>query len=218
MSANNIIIPLSVFNEKENDSFSNIKPYHELIDFCSIRKQISRIFPIYFREYENQEIPRNKNIIPNEEEYNKLKQEINSIENSIIILKERKQKKLEQIEELRKSMRKEGMKKFMNIKKNRNTSYNRERNDKPCFRQENKDCNRTNTVSGETEEGSSNAPVSGLSSGKDDNGNEETGYQSCKINSDFNNSSYSSFSEEKCNEKMFQNRTENKKLILHKDN
>ena len=204
MSSNNIIIPISVFNEKENDPFSNIKSYHKLIDYCSIRKQITRKFPIYFRHYENEAIPRNKKNIHNEEEYNKLKQEINSIENSIIILKERKQKKLGQIEELRKIMRKEGMKKFMNIKKNRNNSYNKERNDKPCFRKESKESNGTNIVSGETEEGSSNAPISGLSSGKDDNGNEESGYQSCKINSDFNNSSYSLFSEEKYSKTMLQ--------------
>ena len=218
MSSNNIIIPLSVFNEKENDPFSNIKSYHKLIDYCSIRKQITRKFPIYSRYYENEAIPRNKKNIHNEEEYNKLKQEINSIENSLIILKERKQKKLAQIEELRKIMRKEGMKKFMNIKKNRNNCYNRERNDKPCFRKERKESYGTNIVSGETEEGSSNAPISGLSSGKDDNGNEETGYQSCKINSDFNNSSYSLFSEEKCSETMLQYSMDDKKPILHKNN
>lgn len=220
MSAISIITPFSVFNEKENNTFSNHQSYNDLIDYCSIRKQFTRIFPNYYRDYESQAIPRNKKHISNQEEFKKLKQEIISMENSIIILEEKKQKKLSQIEELRNLMKKEGIKKLMHInnKKNDNNNY-REKNNKQCLPKESKTSNGIKLSCDETEEGLSNPPLS--SSGKDDDaGNDEEDYQdghNFGNNFNFNNSRCWCFSEEKEEEKRLDLKHE-KNLMLHKNN
>jgi hypothetical protein len=88
---------------------SKTHSYNDLINYVSIRKQFSRLIPQYIN-YQNKKYISNVKYISNIEEIQKLKQEIISIKESISLLKEKKQKKLEQIEELRCFMRKIGNK------------------------------------------------------------------------------------------------------------
>lgn len=112
----NSITPISIINENSNNNDFNSKSYSHLINYGSIRKQFDRIIPNYFN-YKNQSIGLNTS---SKEEYKKLKEELISIEESILLLKEKKQKKLDQIEELRNIMRKEGQKKIIHNNKNQN--------------------------------------------------------------------------------------------------
>ena len=92
-----------------NNSSSSPKSYNDLINYCSIRKQFSRIIPQYM-SIQNKKLISNKKLSSNIEEFRKYKQEIISLKESISILKEKKKKKLEKIEELRSIMRKVGNK------------------------------------------------------------------------------------------------------------
>ena len=141
MSDINIITPISIINDKNNNTPLNTIPYHALIDYCAIRKQFSRIIPNYYINTQNNLIISNKIFSSDSEEYNKLKNEIKSVEDFILALKEKKEKKLEQIKELREIMRKVGNKKINITDKKiiRNNYYNREKNDKQCFKGINKD-------------------------------------------------------------------------------
>ena len=175
MSAINSFTPISIINENNNNNANNSKSYNDLINFGSIRKQFARIIPNYIN-YKNIKIGLNMSSI---EEYKKLKQEIISIEESILLLKEKKQKKLDQIEELRHLMRKEGQKKILynDNKQNKNNYWAREKNDSKrfgCDKQERKGSNGNCKSSDETEAGCSIPPTN---SGLSDNCADEEGLQ-----------------------------------------
>ena len=110
MSGNKSIIPTSIINEKNENISLNSTPYNDLIDYGSIRKQFSRIIPSYYMNIQKNRIHSNKKFTSDTEEFNKLKNEIICMEESILALKDIKKKKLEQIEELRILMRKAGNK------------------------------------------------------------------------------------------------------------
>ena len=179
------ITPISNNNKIKDNNESNSMSYHDLINYCSIRKQLSRIIPNFY-----QNIHQNKTITQDFEQYNKIKEEIKVIEQSIIGLKFQKQKKLEQIEELRNLMRKVGTQKIIINNKNiiKNNYYSRERKESPINKGNNKGLNGNYKISSDKGEGiSSNAhTLSGLSSGKDDGAGYEDGYQ-CNDRSRFNN-------------------------------
>ena len=228
MSDINIITPISIINNKNNNTPLNTIPYHALIDYCAIRKQFSRIIPNYYINTQNNLIISNKIFSSDSEEYNKLKNEIKSVEDSILALKEKKEKKLEQIKELREIMRKVGNKKINITDKKiiRNNYYNREKNDKQCFKGINKEKNGIFKVSSEEAEGiSSNATTrSGLSSEKDDDaGCEEEGYQQdnrSRFNNNFNNnhSSWCFIDEENKKGKDLDMQMQDDEFVLQVDN
>ena len=79
-----------------NNSTSSPKSYNDLINYCSIRKQLLRIIPQYM-SIGNQKIISKNKYSSNIEEFRKCKQEIISLKESISLLKEKKQRKLDQI-------------------------------------------------------------------------------------------------------------------------
>ena len=172
-----VITPISNEIKKGDNKVSNLIPYRDLIDYGSIRKQFSRIIPNYYQNIQINNIHQNKNITS--EEYNKLKAEIISIEQSITDLKTKKQKKLEHIEELRALMRKEVAKKIIiNVRNNiKNNYYNRERNDKQSFKENNRNVNFKVTLDEQERICSNSSTMRGLSSGKDDDDGCEDSYQ-----------------------------------------
>ena len=92
-------------NSNENSLNSNEQSYIDLINLCSIRKQFTRIIPscyIEVKKYQNSKLIPTQNI----EEFTKLKEEINLMKEKIDLLKYSKEKKIQQIEELRCLMRK----------------------------------------------------------------------------------------------------------------
>ena len=205
-----------------NNSSSSPKSYNDLINYCSIRKQFSRIIPQYM-SIQNKKLISNKKLSSNIEEFRKYKQEIISLKESISILKEKKQKKLEKIEELRSIMRKVGNKsnnypskcseKNLHINNYHNERESKEqRNNDQRFRgntaNDNKQCfaNTTKGSCDDTEGGLSLVPsTSGISSGKDDDTAPESGiYQDADNQEDFmlsisNNSSSNSCWSNNCN-------------------
>jgi len=165
-----------------NNFSSSSQSYNDLINYCSIRKQFFRIIPQYMN-INNKKLISQKKSSSNIEEYRKYKQEIISLKESIALLKEKKQKKLEQIEELRCLMRKVGNKQYNNYSKNNN--INNYHHDRETKEQRNNDqrfrCNPNNdkkqqccfdTTKGTSEDvegGLSLMPsTSGISSGKDE--------------------------------------------------
>ena len=113
-------------NSNENYLASNEQSYVDLIDFCSLRKQFTRIIPSYYVEI-TKKFKSTKHLpTQNLEEYHKLKEEINLMQESIELLRESKQKKLKEIDELRCLMRKVANKEI-NMKEkefiNNNFSY-----------------------------------------------------------------------------------------------
>ena len=143
-------------------------------------------------DYQNKKYKLNHNSSSNIEELNKLKQEIISIKESIASLQEKKQRKLAQIEELRRLMRKVGNKQNNNndiIKQKNNINiipnyHQRETNDnktnKQYFRGTNKNNHSDNikSSSDEVEGGLSLMhSTSDMSSGKDDEAAPEGGYE-----------------------------------------
>ena len=88
--------------------------YKDLINYCSLRKQFSRIIPIYYMDYQKYDFITKQKHVSSIEEYEKLKHEIISLKESINILKSKKQKKIKEIEELRSLMGKIGNKKTIN--------------------------------------------------------------------------------------------------------
>ena len=169
-------------NTDENNLTSNEQSYDNLINVCALRKQFSRIIPSYYTEIQKQGLKIKRQNISSIEEYKKLQEEIDMIQESIELLKEKKQKKLKEIEDLRCLMRKVGNKKMTKedkkqiniINSNINNYCGREKNtNDQSFR-----CNERKGSNGfkvSSDEGLSMAPtLSGLSSGKDDDlGGEE---------------------------------------------
>ena len=97
-----------------NMILSKDKDYNDLINYGSIKKQLSRIIPVYYMDYQNYAYNFKQNNFTNIEEYEKLKEEIISLKESIYILKSKKQQKLKEIEQLRCQMRKIGNKQIIN--------------------------------------------------------------------------------------------------------
>ena len=166
----------------DNNFNSSSQPYNDLINYCSIRKQFFRIIPQYMN-INNKKLISKKKSSSNIEEYRKYKQEIISLKESIALLKEKKQKKLEQIEELRCLMRKVGNKqnnnhheKNFHINNNHHERETKEqRNNDQRFRcspniDKKQQCfDSTKGTSDDVEGGLSLMPsTSGISSGKDD--------------------------------------------------
>ena len=192
--------PLSSQVKTNNNYSLSSKPYNDLISFGSMRKQFIRIIPQYM-SLENKKLFSKNKYSSNIEELNKYKQEIISLKESISLLQEKKQKKLEQIEQLRSLMRKVGNN---NTNTNNNNfhvnNYHKERetrdqrNNDQRFRgissNEKKHCFAANstTTCEDTEGGLSLLPSSsGLSSGKDDDTAPESGkYKDQDNQEDFN--------------------------------
>ena len=84
---------------KSTNNYSN-QSYNELISFGSIRKQLARQIPSYLN-YINKKYPLTKIYPLNFEEFQKIKEEMLSIKKSINLLKKEKQKKLDEIDQLR---------------------------------------------------------------------------------------------------------------------
>ena len=169
-----------------NDNSSSSKPYNDLLNFGSIRKQFIRIVPQYM-SLENKKLYSKNKFTSNIEELNKYKQEIISLKESISLLQEKKQRKLEQIEELRCLMRKVGNKQNNNSNNNFHiNNYHKERetkgqrNNDQRFRgasdKKHRFAANTTTTCDDNEGGLSLLPSSsGLSSGKDDDTAPESG-------------------------------------------
>lgn len=169
------ITPIFSINEKENISSSNAQSYNDLIDYCSIRKQFSRIIPNNYINIQKEVLVKKPKYYPRKDELKKLRKEILSTLESINILRESKEKKLKQINELRCLMRRIGSKK---------SAYNEsDKNSK-----ETKGINiNINHSSNKLEEGFSVNLSSRLSSGKHINDEcKEEGYQGSE-KYDFNN-------------------------------
>ena len=181
-----------------NDNSSSSKPYNDLLNFGSIRKQFIRIVPQYM-SLENKKLYSKNKFTSNIEELNKYKQEIISLKESISLLQEKKQNKLKQIEELRCLMRKVGNK--QNTTNNNNYHINNYHKERETKDQRNNDqrfrgasdkkhrfAANTTTTCEESEGGLSLLPSSsGLSSGKDDDTAPESGiYQDHDNQEDFN--------------------------------
>ena len=211
------ISPLSSQVNTYNNYSLSSKPYNDLITYGSIRKQFIRIIPQY-TSLENKKIFSKNKFSSNIEELNKYKQEILSLKESISILKEKKQKKLEQIEELRCLMRKVGNNNENNNNNNFHiNNYHKERetkdqrNNDQRFRgnssidKKQRFAANSTTTSNDNEGGLSLLPSSsGLSSGKDDDTAPESGiYQDRDNQEDFilslSNSSSNSNSNCCCN-------------------
>ena len=167
--------PFSTSNSNDNILVSNKNSYEDLIGYCALRKQISRIIPSYYTEIQEQNTKnRKQNNISSLEEYKKLKQEINNLNASIEILKESKQEKLKTIENLRNIMRKVGQKQISYKDKkqgNDNIINNYCAREKQNIDERSRCCERkgSSNFKVSSDEGLSIAPTtSGLSSGKDE--------------------------------------------------
>ena len=192
-----------------NNDFSSSQTYNDLINYCSIRKQFIRIIPQSLT-IQNKKLTSKNKKTSNIEEYRKYKQEIISLKESISLLREKKQQKLEQIEELRCLMRKVGNKNNSNntvyspIKYHNERESKEQRNNDQRFRCSSNDkkqrCFDCTTGTSDSVEGylSLVPTTSGLSSGsgKDDDTAPEGGnYAESDAQSDFiiSNESSSSF-------------------------
>ena len=233
MSSSNQITPISLKSVFEVKIESSSQSYNDLINYGSIRKQFTRLIP-NFMNYQNNKYKLNNNYSSNIEEFRKLKQEILTMKESITLLKEKKQQKLEQIEELRCLMRKVGNKENnYNCKEKNNFNshtnfHQRETNDqktiKQCFRGTNRkqQSDNTKTSSDEVETGLIRS-TSDMSSGKDDEAAPEDGYDGdkqgdfilCEINNSNSNSFWNSSSNRNCGCKEKDCR---RCFILKKDN
>ena len=191
-----------------NNDFSSSQSYNDLINCSSIRKQFIRIIPQSMTVQNKKLISKNKKFSSNIEEYRKYKQEIISLKESISLLREKKQKKLEQIEELRCLMRKVGNKNNSNntvhspIKYHNERESKEQRNNDQRFRCNSNDkkqrCFVCTTGTSDSVEGylSLVPTTSDLSSGKDDDAAPEGGnYGESDAQCDFiiSNDSSSSF-------------------------
>ena len=134
---------------KSTNNYSN-QSYNELISFGSIRKQLARQIPSYLN-YINKKYPFTKIFPLNLEEFQKIKEEILSIKKSINLLKKEKQKKLDEIVQLRCLMHQvsKGKYEFSNCENNKDININNncqqeifmEKNKNPYFRRNNKKSN-----------------------------------------------------------------------------
>ena len=180
MSTTNTITPISSPLKFESTISSQSQSYNDLINYGSIRKQFSRLIPQYMN-YQNKKYSSNLKFSSDFEEYQKLKKEITSMKESILILKEKQQQKLEQIEQLRCLMRKVGAKQYNNNNYKDNTLHainynNREtntnKNNNQHFRGNKDKKQNCNNIKGSFDESDSTLclmpTTSGVSSGKDD--------------------------------------------------
>ena len=198
MSANTNNKSIFDSNTNENIVVSNEQSYDELIDYCALRKQFIRIIPSYYTKLNSQPLKINRQNISNIEEYKKLKEEINSMKDSIELLKESKQKKLKEIEDLRILMRKVGNKQI--TYKERKPISNKINNNNYCskekpYQNQGFSCERKGSFGfkASSDEGLSLAPTtSGLSSGKDDDCAAEDGGNQPMYSGVFNNNSNNS--------------------------
>jgi hypothetical protein len=173
------------YNSNENILVSNEQSYDNLVGYCALRKQFSRIIPSYYTEIQKQLFKGKGKNVSSIEEYKKLKEEINIMKESIESLKELKQKKLKQIEDLRILMRKVGSKQISYKDKKINKDNNNNIINNYCAREisttdQGVRCSErkgNNNLKASSDEGLSMAPTtSGLSSGKDEEaGAEEDG-------------------------------------------
>ena len=207
-----------IFTFDNNDQY-----YDDLIGYGAIRKQFSRIIPSYYNEIDNHSYRNlNHKASPSSiEEYKRLKEEINTMKSSIELLKESKQQKLKQIEDLRVIMRKVGSKIYSNINKDKKQINNNYCcREKPCTQQNTKYMVKQNCGIKNSEEGLSLTPAtSGLSSGKDeDAGAEDKGCQDPYFNNSRNSNSSSGswcFREEEMPKNgVLRNNPEEKKTLL----
>ena len=146
------------FNSTKN--YSN-QSYNELISFGSIRKQLARQIPSYLN-YINKKYPLTKIYPLNFEEFQKIKEEMLSIKKSINLLKKEKQKKLDEIAQLRCLMHqvRNGKCEFNNCENNKDININNncqqeifmEKNKNPYFRRNNKKFNNSNSASEENKQ------------------------------------------------------------------
>ena len=224
MSSTTNNTPIFTTNTNENNLVSNEQSYDDLIGYCALRKQFSRIIPSYYTEIQKQDYKIKRKNISSIEEYKKLKEEISLIQESIEVLKETKQKKLKEIEDLRTLMRKVGNKqcskedkKQINIIINNNYSSKEKVTKDQGFRC--KERKGSNGFKVSSDEGLSLAPTtSGLSSGKDEDlGGEDAG-QPNKYNGSNNSSNSSSGSwcfacDNDCNRKVMQNGNEKETVL-----
>ena len=144
---------------KSTNNYSN-QSYNELISFGSIRKQLARQIPSYLN-YINKKYPLTKIYPLNLEEFQKIKEEILSIKKSINLLKKEKQKKLDEIAQLRCLMHqiRNGKCEFNNCENNKDININNdcqqeifmEKNKNPYFRGNNKKFNNDITKSSSEE-------------------------------------------------------------------
>ena len=208
MSSTNSIPSISLSLTNELNLPAQSQSYSELMNYGSIRKQFARLIPQYMN-YNNKNHSSTLKFYSDIEEYQKLKQEITSMKDSILILKEKKQKKLEQIEQLRCLMRKVGNRSYNNNNNNKNNLHfvknnNREtslnNNNGKYFRcdnekQQQQKCDNNNKGSVDESDGALCLvpTTSGISSGKDDEAAPEGNYQDSGDNhgDDFNNNSSS---------------------------
>ena len=206
MSSTNSIPSISLSLTNELNLPSQSQSYSELMNYGSIRKQFARLIPQYMN-YNNKNHSSTLKFYSDIEEYQKLKQEITSMKDSILILKEKKQKKLEQIEQLRCLMRKVGNRSYNNnnnnnlhFVKNNNRETSLNNNNGKYFRCDNKkqqQCDNNNNNKGAVDESDGALclvpTTSGISSGKDDEAAPEGNYQDSGDNhgDDFNNNSSS---------------------------
>ena len=109
---------------KSTNNYSN-QSYNELISFGSIRKQLARQIPSYLN-YINKKYPLTKIYPLNFEEFQKIKEEMLSIKKSINLLKKEKQKKLDEIDQLRFLMHqvRNGKCEFNNCENNKDININ----------------------------------------------------------------------------------------------
>ena len=205
MSSTNSIPSISLSLTNELNLPAQSQSYGELLNYGSIRKQFARLIPQYMN-YNNKNHSSTLKFYSDIEEYQKLKQEITSMKDSILILKEKKQKKLEQIEQLRCLMRKVGNRSYNNnnnnlhFVKNNNRETSLNNNNGKYFRCDNKKqqqqkCDNNNKGSVDESDGALCLvpTTSGISSGKDDEAAPEGNYQDSGDNhgDDFINNSSS---------------------------
>lgn len=144
---------------KSTNNYSN-QSYNELISFGSIRKQLARQIPSYLN-YINKKYPLTKIYPLNFEEFQKIKEEMLSIKKSINLLKKEKQKKLDEIAQLRCLMHqvRNGKCEFINCENNKDININnncqqeifKQKNRNPYFRGNNKKFNNDITKSSSEE-------------------------------------------------------------------
>ena len=144
---------------KSTNNYSN-QSYNELISFGSIRKQLARQIPSYLN-YINKKYPLTKIYPLNFEEFQKIKEEMLSIKKSINLLKKEKQKKLDEIAQLRCLMHqvRNGKCEFNNCENNKDININnncqqeifKHKNKNPYFRRNNKKFNNDNIKSSSEE-------------------------------------------------------------------
>ena len=195
----------------------NKKSYEDLIGYCALRKQFSRIIPSYYIEIQGHNNKKRQQNNSSLDEYKQLKEEINNLKEKIEILKESKQEKIKTIENLRNIMRKVGQKQisYKDIKQFNNNSINnycpREKQNidesSKCLERKESSNFKVNS-----DEGLSIAPttsglsgLSGLSSGKDDDNCAEEGGNQKVYHWNLNSSNSNSwcFTHEENNNEIF---------------